>query len=67
MKLYCYAKPNQMVEHRFTDDVAICKADNKNHAVEIFRRIYTISDEDAEKYVKEVWFNNYKTAVLTDY
>ena len=23
-KLYCYAKANQMVDHRFTDDVAIC-------------------------------------------
>lgn len=23
-KLYCYAKPNQMADHQFSDDVAIC-------------------------------------------
>lgn len=23
-KLYCYAKADQMIDHKFTDDVAIC-------------------------------------------
>ena len=46
-KLYCYSKPNTMDGylqnddcHRYTDDVALCYAENIEQATEIFSRLY---------------------------
>ena len=63
-KLFVYAKANQMEEHKFTDDVALCYADSKGQALEIFLRLYgnaTIND------IKEPYFNDHGIAILTDY
>lgn len=66
-KLYCYAVPNQMREHRFTDDVAICEAYNKEEAVDKFRKLYDPVGGDIKQFVHEVHYNNYGVAILTDY
>jgi hypothetical protein len=64
-KLYCYAKANQMVDHRFTDDVAICWAKNKEEAYNKFRLAYALATLD------DIFEPNYslcdKIAILTDY
>lgn len=63
-KLYVYAKPDQMEEHRFSDDVAITYAKNEKEAINKFSLLYkdvTIDD------VKEVDFNHFGVAILTDY
>ena len=39
--IYCFARPNQMVGHKFTDDVAICFAFSKRKAIEKFSLYYT--------------------------
>lgn len=40
LKLYYYARPNQMVGHNFTDDVAVTLATCKPHAVYKFSKLY---------------------------
>lgn len=63
-KLYVYAKPDQMEEHRFSDDVAITYADSKEDAFNKFRRLYqNVAIND----IKEVEFNLFGVAILTDY
>lgn len=66
-KLYYYASPNQIQRHQFTDDVAICEAYSKEEAVDKFRKLYALTDDDARQFVHEVWYNNYGVAILTDY
>lgn len=39
--LYYFSRPNQMVGHRFTDDVAVCFALTKKKAIEKFGLYYT--------------------------
>lgn len=63
-KLYCFALADQMKEHNFTDDVAICWAMSKAEAIERFQTLYTLADESN---VFEVWYNVRKVAILTDY
>lgn len=63
MKLWCYAKPNAMIEHKFNDDVALCYADTKEEALIVFERLYILSIED----IFEPCFNDYGIAILTDY
>jgi hypothetical protein len=62
--LYCFARADQMVTHRFTDDVAICRAISKKRAIEKFSKLYTdISEEEVFK----VSLVRGKVRVLTDY
>jgi len=64
-KLYCYAKPNQMVNHQFSDDVAICWAKNKQQALNKFHYLYKycfLEDIFEIKYIPSVG-----VAILTDY
>lgn len=64
-KLYCYAKANQMVDHDFTDDVAICWAENKQEAYNKFKLSYgnaTLNDIFEPRYSLRD-----KVAILTDY
>ena len=70
--LYCYSKPNTMEGylqngdcHRYTDDVALCYADNIEQAIDIFSRLYDKSL--LENNVREVEFNNYGIFIATDY
>jgi len=66
-KLFVYHRPGQMKGHNFTDDVAITKAYTKKGAIEKFRKLYLLTDEEAEKYIDIVWFNSYDVSILTDY
>lgn len=65
MRLWYYAKPDQMEEHKFTDDVAVCKAVTKKEAMKIFAEYYgnmTAAD------VHELAFEpNRRILILTDY
>lgn len=66
MPLYAFARPDQMVDHKFTDDVAVCKAKSLEDAKIKFSRLYADIKDD------EIWkvnFSNSDTevAVLTDY
>ena len=63
-KLFVYAKPNQMVNHKFSDDVAITYAENKAEAITKFSTLYSfIAEED----VNEVCYNSKGVAILTSY
>ena len=71
-KLYCYSKSNTMDGylqngdcHRYTDDVALCYADNIEQAIDIFSRLY--DKLLLENNVREVEFNNYSIFIATDY
>lgn len=62
--LYAYAKANQMQDHEFTDDVCICYAFTKKHALKKFKVLYknaTIDD------IGKVYFTKNGSATLTDY
>lgn len=67
-KLYCYAKPDQMIDHQYTDDVAICLARNKKKAFKVFSRYYGFC---TKKDIFEIHFIKDKgyvpIAILTDY
>ena len=73
---YVFAKPNQMQGHKFTDDVALCKARSMTEAIKRFGILYTdVQPEnvyklatgkdrydynDSESRYKDLW-------ILTDY
>lgn len=62
-KIFVYKKPNAMIGHKYTDDVAITKAANKEEALIKFKQYYDCDIEDVE----EVRFNVGGVAILTDY
>ena len=62
-KLWVYSKPNQMINHEYTDDVAITWAANKEEALTKFKQYYLCNIEDIE----EVVFNAHGVSILTDY
>ncbi len=77
-KLYVYSNPNQMegykllsgasiddIGHNYTDDVAICYADNLDEAVIKFSKLY--SPEALKGNVKEARFNSYGVCICTAY
>lgn len=72
---YVYAKPDQMVGHKFTDDVALCKAASKLEAIRKFKILYkVVEDSDVHKLptAKERWWDTpdspYRDLwILTDY
>ena len=63
---YCFARANAMTEHKFTDDVALCKAISKQQAIKIFSRLYS-DIKDNEVFIVKNEFNVYGIAILTDY
>lgn len=63
-KLYAYAMADAMVDHRFTDDAAVCYAKSKKAAIARFRRLYHNADKTN---VSKVRFNDYGISILTDY
>ena len=68
MKLYALCVPNAMKGHKFTDDVAICRAWSKRQAIKRFRRLYGYSDKVMDNCVNRIHFNrHFKMAILTDY
>ena len=63
---YCFHKPNQMSDHKYTDDVALCKATSLQQAIKIFRTMYADVTENDVFLVKDAF--NYKGIVVcTDY
>lgn len=62
--LFVYKKPEVMIDHNFTDDVAITYAKTKEEAIEKFKEFY--SDVNS-KNVSEPYFNYGGVAILTDY
>lgn len=62
MFLYSFARADQMIGHRFTDDVAICFALSKKQAIKKFSRLY---DGIEEKEVTREPIR--KVMILTDY
>lgn len=62
-KLFVYAKANVMIDHQFSDDVAITYAANKQEAFIKFKQLYDLKISD----ISEVRFNDYGISILTDY
>lgn len=62
-KLWVYAKPDTMKDHKFSDDVAITYAPNKGVAYMRFKILYNLDFSE----VTEVTFNDDNVAILTDY
>lgn len=65
-KLYYYAKANQMVDHRFNDDVAICWAKTSKQAWTKFRYLYKNCMPEDILEVKN-YIPGIGVAILTDY
>ena len=70
--LYCYSKPNTMDGylqnddcHKYTDDVALCYAENIEQATEIFSRLYDKSL--LENNIRKVEFNSSGIFIATDF
>lgn len=63
--LYAYAEPNQMVDHVFTDDVAITYASSKDEAISKFKVYYGNAD-DSNVCEITIWTEN-GIAILTSY
>lgn len=62
-KLWVYSKPNTMVGHRYSDDVALVRASSAEEALNKFKKLYNVNMED----IHLVVFNDYDIAILTDY
>lgn len=62
--LWCYAKGNVMVGHRFSDDVALCLALSRKGAVKKINRLYKGVQPDE---IFPVYLNSQGVSVLTDY
>ena len=63
MGIYYFARPNQMIGHKFTDDVAVAYAMSKGSAIKKFSVLYKNVKENE---VKKISFCN-RAIVLTDY
>lgn len=66
MFLWCFAKAGQMVDHRFTDDVAIVFAITKDGAIRKFQNLYLRVEE---KEVQSISLRKIlkRPEILTDY
>lgn len=65
--IYCFARADQMVGHRFTDDVAICMTTSKKKAIEKFNKLYAnVQEKDVFK-VSLVKLIKGRVEILTDY
>ena len=63
---WVFAKPNQMTGHRFTDDVALCKAGSKSEALKKFKVLYkNAEDKDVHKVLDLAHYKG--VMILTDY
>lgn len=62
-KLWVYSKPNTMMGHRYSDDVALVRASSAEEALNKFKKLYNVNMKD----IHLVVFNDYDIAILTDY
>jgi hypothetical protein len=65
--MWCYAYPNAMEYHRYTDDAALCFALTRKRAIKKFERLYRIDLNDKKTEIFRVSFNSEGIAILTDY
>ena len=68
---YVFARPDAMEGHKFTDDVALCKADSFRQAKKIFSQYYAdIKDEEIRCLALTKDMKKWKKSdfwILTDY
>lgn len=64
--LYYFSRPNQMVGHRFTDDVAVCFALTKKKAIEKFG-LYYADVKSSEVKKLNLLSSCSSICILTDY
>lgn len=64
--LYYFSRPNQMVGHRFTDDVAVCFALTKKRAIEKFG-LYYANVKSLEVKRLNLFSSCPSICILTDY
>lgn len=63
---WVFKKPNQMKDHLYTDDVALCKAQSKTEAYNLFYRLY--ANVEYRDIYRLLDLANYKgVTILTDY
>lgn len=65
--IYCFAKADQMIGHRFTDDVAICIAVSKKKAIEKFSKPYANVSEKEVFRISLIKLIKGRVEILTDY
>ena len=63
MSIYYFARPDQMVDHKFTDDVAIVCAVSKKYAIKKFSVLYNNVQDNEVRKIKLCT----RVRVLTDY
>ena len=63
MRMFAFARANQMLEHKFTDDVALTRAWTRKGAIKKFNRYYS----DVQKDEVEVVRVASGIEILTDY
>ena len=66
MRIWYYARPNQMVDHKFVDDVAITRAWTKQRAIKKFGEVYKDVDPSEVERIKPRKYSD-KVQILTDY
>lgn len=64
--IYCYSRPNGMIGHEYTDDVAICFAWSRKQAIRLFLRLYSDASEFNVRRVNPLGYRS-RVAILTDY
>jgi len=65
---YVFRRPNAMIDHRFTDDVALVKAVSKSQAIKLFSRYYAdIQDNEVFKLIDKDTNTGTDVMILTDY
>lgn len=64
--LYYFSRPNQMVGHRFTDDVAVCFALTRKKAIEKFG-LYYADVKSSEVKLLRLFSSCPCICILTDY
>ena len=64
--LYYFSRPNQMINHRFTDDVAVCFALTKKKAIKKFS-LYYANVKSSEVKRLNLFSSCSSICILTDY
>ena len=64
--IYYFARPNQMIGHHFTDDVAVCFALTKKKAIEKFGTYYA-NVKPSEVKLLRLFSSCSCVCILTDY
>lgn len=62
---WAYTKADAMVGHRYTDDVALCRASTKTEAIKKFSKYY--SDACPENVSRIFFHQGQEVVILTDY